>query len=353
MSKSSGKQWIDDRIAELPAAIAETLRTTALQSRSCLSVETVRSMGQWDVIGMGGSEGPARLCVAELNRRLCFARLVPTSRFLDPASDVRSSSGLIVFSQGLSPHARLALARAAEYQACVVVSARSADEVLACVPNEALASTFVESHPPAQESGSLLRVVGPACASVIALHLAWHLVGCSVHEQLQLRAQLAQVVHCYEHSVQPKPCDVEFLAENDPVMCLALGADYPSAHQFMWKWQETTCSILPPVVDALAFAHGPFQALFERAVTLVALQSGGAHAAVWQKLEQILVPARHRLVRLHSDWESPFSYFSYDAQFLRILSQVVSNRGLELSTWPGQGADQALYELGPPAFAES
>ena len=104
------------------------------------------------------------------------ARALPPSAFLGAPDPRAREAALVVFSQGLSPNARAALAHAGAYASAALVTSRDpagGDAVRA----EALAA-FVRAggrtlHLPVdRESGLLVRVVGPLLASAAAIELA-------------------------------------------------------------------------------------------------------------------------------------------------------------------------------------
>lgn len=326
-----------DRLGQIPGELTQVLERPLPNLRVLNEPPTT-----WDVVGLGASEGPARLFCSVANRSRLRASQVAPSEFLRRQSSTPPNHGLMLFSQGLSPHAKLALTQAPHYGETIVVTSKSEVEVLSHLPKEVHPTISVASHPAGQEQGGLLRIVGSTCAALMGLRLAQKL------GYLAPQISLERVVKLYEYgAVAVDERIVNVLVQSEPALCLAMSADLPSAHQLMWKWQEATCLRLPPAIDVLSFAHGPFQSIYDRTATIVALRSASTaqEDEVWARLNAILVPERHQVLQVTSPVDFPFSYFAHEATFLRHLAEVVVRRGVDLSSWPGQYADSPLYEL--------
>ncbi len=328
--------WLEERIARIPRALEDTL------SRPLPAFEASVDLS-WEVFGVGGSEGPARLMVACLQRHGIAARLASVSRFIDFRP--RERTGLIVFSQGLSPHARRVLSHANGFDVTWVFSACSPAEVLSRVGEQARRRVVVFGHAPKEEEGSLLRLVGPTCAAALGVRVVASLCGGVVSDDF---ADAVPALLAYYSDGQRGRGDSSWhlLEEIDPTFCLAAEEDLPFAHQAMWKWQEAMCAPLPPVIEAFSFAHGPFQAIYREPAVLLCVKGASQNRdEVWSRLQRILVPNRHRVVDLSAASTFPYSYFELDAKLSSLLSRLTQARALDPQDWPGKDADRALYDL--------
>jgi hypothetical protein len=63
------------------------------------------------------------------------------------------------------------------------------------------------------------------------------------------------------------------------------------------------------------------------------------------RLERLLVDGRHRLLRARASLPSPWCFFEHDAFVNALALELLGDRDLELSSWPGQGADGPLYDF--------
>lgn len=323
---------LDERVQAVPALLSELLSLSFEVSSDALRVKS------WDVVGVGASEAPARLAIRALWEAGLSARLVSISTFLGPPCPLASGRGLLIFSQGLSPNAQLALAQAKNYQESILVTAVTA----ASRPDRAqLVESFpgmVLRHPPEAERGTLVRLLGPPCAALVGLLLCAKLAS----KAPTWEGQLAKVPSLYKECLQlklPAP-------GIDPAVCLAVGEDAHFAPALMWKWQEALYTRLPVAVDVLAFVHGPLQALYNESSSLLLLcREGKEQQEIWERLGKILRQDRHRVVSLMASLPGPLAYFEYDALVSNMLVKEVALRGIDPRVWPAQGQDGALYSL--------
>jgi hypothetical protein len=283
------------------------------------------------VTGGGLSEGPARFLVALLRQRAGLsAEFVPQSEFavreLVPMGDT-----LVLFSQGLAPNARLPLPHASKFRRTVVFTS-----VTAPVPG--VRSVVL---PPLEENGLLLRIIGTA---VQCLAAAWAVNPLASEDHSALLAQVPDVYRVSTPSVSLVADD-----ELAPVAIIAAGRYAEYAFGLRWKLLEGLHVPDPPVWDVLQVAHGPFQQLFDRKLTLLALMRPDAphEAALVDRLESILRPDRHRLLRLPARLPSPYAWFEHDAQLDALVIDAVERCKIDLSQWPGKGMDGPLYGVAP------
>lgn len=309
---------------------------------------------RWLVTGVGASEGPARFLVHLLRRELdARARFAPLSAFLlEP--DAPPADVLVVFSQGLSPNARLALERAGAYEAALLVTGLEPDEdAPPGAPARALADyrrrgLLVWRHPPASEEGLFLRVQGPAAATLAAYLLAERLAppaGLHSGGPAALARALAAASSAAGEG-HGAPTD-EPLDPTCPLAFVGAGEGTAAvAHGLRWKFLEGLGSPEPPCWDALQIAHGPLQQFFPGPITLLALEPPGPAAGLFDRLASVLERPRHRLIRLRSPVPGPLAFFAFDALCNDLLLRSLARSTRDLSEWPARGRDGALYELG-------
>src|SRR5262249_55409427 len=142
-----------------------------------------RSGDQIVTTGVGSSAAHARLLASALTELGAPARFASLGALLAPPTRGARESVLIVFSQGLSPNARVALAHPAEWRSvCLVTSAslphaRGSDAPDIRERREALSKlraggVRVVTHAGGEEYGTLLRVVGPMIGYAAVLRIA-------------------------------------------------------------------------------------------------------------------------------------------------------------------------------------
>ncbi len=361
---------LHERIRSLDALLQQTLDSWSWPV----------SLQQGPVIcsGAGGSEGPARYLAARLAGQGRAARFLPLTAFEQAAGTVHRAAAkgsLVVFSQGLSRNARIALARHAEYHQTVVLSALepAAEPNTANRPGAAdqeprrylrqLMTRGVQlvRHAPAQESGLLVRVVGPAIATLLAELLSApptqrDAVIAQCRRALTARKQLS---HLMTNAEAPTPpwlaAAKDWNSAPHHLALLTIGDYQPYAHGLRWKLLEGLGDRDPSVWDALQFAHGPLQAIYPQDASLLLLTNQQRPGGLAARLAAVLNPQRHPLRTLHATMPQPLSWFEHDAMLNELLLAALQQQPRDLANWPAKGNDAPLYEYAgttpPPSSA--
>jgi creatinine amidohydrolase len=331
--------------ATLRAALARAGRPLAgLAEPAPLAPFDARAARALRITGVGSSAAHARLLAALLCEELGLpARFVPLDAF-PLAADPRDV--LIVFSQALSPNAELALAGARGWQATLLVSAAAgSSDPQRRAKLEALrrAGVLQVESAGADEFGTLLRLEGPIAGYAAAFRLARSL-GLAAPPQLgRLPAAFASALQRgagLGAALAPRLLEGELLL-------LASGSYREATENLRLKLVEGLLRPLAPVCDPIEFAHGAFQALFERPATLLALMRPDAphEAERLARLRAMLDPTRHQLVTLAATLPGFFAIFEHEALVSALVLAAMEQAGIDPARWPGQGRDGPLYEL--------
>jgi hypothetical protein len=278
--------------------------------------------------GIGGSEGPARLLASLLQERGGAARFAPLSSFLGGSPGGRS---LVIFSQNLSPNAHLALAHCERHEGALLVTGLDVEHpALAPLAARGLA---VLTLPGEEEGGLLVRLVGPALAMLAAMRLA----GCAPAPTPGQLDQALREAAARGRQLGSLPAG--------PLALVASGVHTERCEGLRWRLLE---GLLRPAIslwDALSVAHGPFQGFHDHEQTLMLLETpeGGK---LGDRLEEMLRPERHRLLRLTSTLEQPWCLLEHLVQVDALMLATLEETPCPLSPWPGQGEDGPLYEIG-------
>lgn len=328
-----------DRFCSVPRALQMTLNQPLVLPKSSQErLVSARGAHGYDVTGVGASEFPARILVETLMAAGVRARFCPISTYAESVS-VPPRTSLVVFSQGLSPNARLPFRCVSAYKEIHLFTSvkEPCSSELARILRLCDGVYF---HLPESEAGTLLRVIGPACAALVALRFAALLIESVGLDPPGWTGQLSEVPIAYEKSsVPPAPLHSELSG------CLASGAVVPMAAALMWKWQEALYTRLPPLLDVLSFAHGPLQAFSGRETHLLALTSPGRDDFILN-LRAATAKERLHLRSLTATLEGPLALFEYDAQITALALQEMKARGISPGDWPGKATDGPLYEVG-------
>jgi hypothetical protein len=332
MSKTDRAQASIDRFAERVASVPDALRLAA-------AVELPTWEGEKPALvvttGIGASEGPARLLAATLCDGGLRARFVPLMNFAlhPPTADL-----LVVFSQNLSPNARLALTEAHQFKARWLVTslgfepgASTRESLMPVMRARGILPIVV---PPAQEDGMLVRMIGPTVASLIALRLA-----------LELGAQQLRDVPLEAAAEAYLAANVREVFDGSPIALVAAGVSIDSLVAARCKILETLLGPEPSVWDVLQIAHGPLQAFHPRSQTVVVCSVPSATGLV-DRLRATLVPERHRVIHAASRFDHVLSHFEHTAVIDACLLATLRRTPRNLFDWPAREGDAPLYDLG-------
>lgn len=338
--------------AELRARLAQVVpELAALAARGLPGAVSPTSGASYAVTGVGGSAGPARLLVATLRALGLRARFVPLSAFVQGdaagAAGAAGQSGeageaLCVFSQGLSPNARVALASASSFASASLFTSAPASSPL--LEGFVARGGRVLTLAPAEESGTLLRVVGPPVAMLAAVLFAHEVAGAPLPA-----AALAALPSELEAAAAGARAAIAAL----PRFALAAGTRVAFVTSgeagergldcgLGLKWVEGLGVDEPPTWDVLEIAHGPFHAFYTETRLLVTL----GDSALYDRLEAMLVPERHALLRLPTRADAPLARLALEPAVNELLIAAFERAPRNLAEWPSKGLDAPLYAIG-------
>ena len=304
--------------------------------------------------GVGSSGAHARALAEWLSDLGLDARYLPPSAFPEAHEAAHRDDLLIGFSQGLSPNARLALHRPDAWrQLLVVTSTKPSDEDDRGRFARQLVNAgagWVDSGA-SDEFGTLVRVLGPSTA----YWAAWRIAVAFGAEQGPGAAAMADAVERAAERAQNLGAARADALAGLPVWWVAPGAAVLAADNLRLKWLEGLLRDVPPVVDLLDFAHGPFQALHDREAVVVTLlpRHDPLTRERLDRLDSLLDPGRHQRIALEAELDHPLSIVEYEAGANQLLLAALEVSDIDPSDWPGRGADPALYELGSDRAVQS
>lgn len=374
-----------DALQQVPGSDAQPAQTLALQARRA-DLRWAQGMApgrRFVTTGVGTSEGPARLLAHLLSTHAgADARFVPLSALAEAAARAGAAappgalslggadSVLVVFSQGLSPNAQLALAPAARFAALLVyTSVPETDPRVRGLRDRGAVVTVIPPVGPEGEDRLFLRVLGPAAAQLAAVQLADAI---AARRGVTARLPIAQAVQAAQAAPQRAQAAIaQFAAElirserltatelqqgglgalwqRHPALGLALitsGGYGEHCLGLRWKFLEGAGLSEPSVWDVLQVAHGPFQQTFHRPLLLCALSCADAplEPALLARLAAML-PPHHLFLQLPVASSGPLSLLAHDTACNELLLSVLRGRDWDLLDWPGRHCDGPLYSL--------
>ncbi len=296
-----------------------------------------------DVAGIGGSEGPARFLTAVLAELCVPSTYRPVTHFLERRDTKRRV--LVVFSQGLSPNARLMLFRASDYARTLLVTTESSIQGEIGTELREKGVTILPLEVPF-EPRALVRLTGPTLFRALA-----YLLGLELGKQLgrpepSFAVSPRELAFAYQAS-QGQGRELSRLLPENGLEGLIVGEPIVDLVQVeAAKWREALWCAPPPVFDALGFAHGPLQTLQEGDAPLLVVHGAGARGlSLFARVRACLELAGRRSVSVPLSLPAPLSALEVDAVISEILLERMPDRPEQ---WPGQGWDGPLYGLEDP-----
>ena len=178
----SGHQLLASRLAQIPAVLAQMLARPPAPLQPATLAAT-----HFIVTGTGSSEAHARYLAMLLNLHTGrTASYLPLSGFTAAHREAFAGRTLVVFSQGVSPNAQIALNRHREFARTVLFSATTPGVAAAAGKPDraALLRQLLDAggelvvFPLAEEYTTLIRFVGPMAGYLACLQFTAQLAGC-------------------------------------------------------------------------------------------------------------------------------------------------------------------------------
>ena len=295
--------------------------------------------------GIGSSSAHARY-LAWLLQKYCGlpARDVSSGVFLAAPGEEAREQALVVFSQGLSPNARLPLSFTARFGCTVLVTAAGAEhgERARALRRFEEAGVFVVPIPVDPEYDVLLRLAGPAAGYAVALRLAAH---CGNIPQID-SASAADAVKNAASRAGAILAGADERVFSDPITFLATEGYGALALNLCAKVMEGMFLAAPASVDVLEFAHGWLQEASGKRRTFIGLARQALHeAAAFARVRAVLEP-QHQWLEFKALLAEPFHIFEHEAGLNVLVLNAIARRHLDQREWPGKGQDRPLYSIG-------
>ena len=334
----AGHNLLRERIAAIPDALR------GLPPLVPLPIQ-VSGAQEFVVTGVGSSAAHARYLAALLRTYGVRAEAVPVSCFLAPFGS--REQVLIVFSQGLSPNARLALADIPRWRHVIVVTASHEQAALERLRN---AGATIITSGGESEFGTLIRVIGPMAGYLVALRLAAALGG---HPTPNLDLDLDDLCRCLADATQRSEAtiaaiDVQRLRHHLAFVTCGTYAELVSNLQY--KVLEGMLLPAPGVWDLFHLAHGPLQQAFDGEATFLALTRPDAvgEQTLLGRFQQTLDLARHQVIELAATLPGPLAIFEHETMLNALVLHYIAANHIDQVDWPGRGKDTPLYKLDAP-----
>jgi len=347
-----GHALLAKRLAQIPGVLGGMLA----RGPAPLKPATLAST-HFIVTGTGSSEAHARYLTMLLNLHTQrAAAYLPLSGFTARLQPAFAGKTLVVFSQGVSPNAQIALRRRSDFSHTVLFTATTPATALDAGKKDraALLQALLDEggelveFPLAEEFTTLVRFVGPMAGYLACLQFTAQLAGCRF--KIPATADILRLL-----DAQPPAALLDAML-NTPTR-FAAGFSLVTAAPISEFAQNLACKFMegvfwpcPPISDFLQFAHGPFQQTTAHPHPVVILQGDAPVEAelVGRSLAMLREVGLDAYV-VRVDAPPLISIFGFEAALNRLVFALMTRFGIDQVNWPGKGRDDQLYGFCPDA----
>ncbi|EIP98611.1 putative phosphosugar isomerase [Opitutaceae bacterium TAV1] len=347
-----GHDLLAHRLAQIPAVLAGMID----RGQTPLKPATLGAH-RFIITGTGSSEAHARYLTMLVNLHTDrAAAYLPLSGFVDLRRDAFAGKTLVVFSQGVSPNAQIALNRRKDFAHCVLFTATTPDAALAAGKRDraALLRSLLDDggerveFPLAEEYTTLIRFVGPVAGYLAALQFVAQLAGC------RFPPPSADVIlPLLDAPAPPALLDAMLrlpsaFSQGFNIVTAAPISDF--AQNLACKFMEGLFWPCPPISDFLQFAHGPFQQMNAHPKPVIILQGDSpAEADLVDRSVRMLGEVGLSAFVVQVNAPPLYSIFGFEAALNALVFAVMRHLRVDQVNWPGKGRDDLLYGFCPDA----
>ena len=312
--------------------------------------------------GLGSSEAHARYLVWLLNRFTDIpAEFLPTGALLNPDPGCRRQDRtLVVFSQGLSAHARIALGCRGAFARTVLFTAASREGLIRsgkqdraqCLEALVQEGAEVIRFPLEDEYTLLIRVVGPALGFLAARLWVGGLSGGTLSGDPQMVGAEAAQAFCTGWSagrVAWPRMESDAFGRGFALLASPDLSEY--LQNLAFKFVEGLFRPAPTLQELLQFAHGPSQHLNAAPRPVVVLhRAGEIEGDQLRRIRELCLSASLTCHDTGSGLVSRTDLLVFEAEglFVEPLLEGVEREGVDQVAWPGRGLDGPLYDYSGP-----
>lgn len=334
------------RLEQIPGEIAGVLVRGQPQLRP-----NTRASDRFLVTGTGSSEAHARYFCYLINLYTDrLATYLPLSSFLHIDESMTRNRTLVVFSQGVSPNAQIALRRHLEFAHTVLFTSTTPHQAREAGKHDRadLISDIVEQggdivyFPLGEEYTTLIRFVGPMCGYLACLQFVSQLSGCTF--EMPGPGHLLPLLDLLppQDLLQDMLTRPELFQRGFNLICAAPISDF--SQNLACKFMEGLFWNCPQISDFLQFAHGPFQQSTAAPRPVVILQGPlSVETELVRRSREMLNSVKLPSYVVEVNCPPLYSIIGFEAIFNILIMKAMIHYGIDQINWPGKGRDDQLY----------
>lgn len=346
----TGIELLKQRIDEIPKNIIKML-AKPIKTKLPVSAE------HFIVTGTGCSEAHAKFFVSLINeytpRRAFFS---PLSAFYNPIKEQKNSI-LVVFSQGLSPNAIMAVNQGDRFAHTILFTSTTLEGTVKSGKNirintmkKLLENKQTIVHFPIEnEYGIFLRVIGPMAGYLAAIQFiesVWPKV-IPACEQSLLLTELEEAILRIPVSVPTSY--TETLRHGSLILAISPISQY--AQNLSHKILEGLFFQAPKIIDYFSFAHGPFQILMKHSRPIfIFCGNTPAEEKLYEKSRNLISHTPSLVWKVSTQLPQPWSILGFEAMMNAFLVKALEVHPVNQKEWPGKDLDGSMYDIHEPLY---
>ncbi len=302
------------------------------------------------ITGLGSSAAHAQFLLFYLQAAGFSARYCPITQFFHGEVDLEGHT-LIVFSQGLSSNAQIALGQRHQAEGLVLFTSSTMEglktagkpDCVALLQSLLAEGAHIVSYPLEDEYTLFVRVVGPLCGFGAVIRY--------LHDQEIVRFEMPSGETLHQLMELAVTDAAAFDLEGLPIP--DLGFDFvfgdPLFHfgqNLSLKWVEGAFMEPPACIDAFDFSHGFFQLRTTRPKPVWLLSSESESGEpLDEALTALFESGELPGYFLKAPVTAPWSIFYFECFFNALLVRYIVEYQIDQINWPGKGLDGPMYKL--------
>jgi hypothetical protein len=354
-SPDLGHEILKDRLEQCPNIIKKMLEHPIK-----LRCSNTFDSSHFVATGTGSSEAHAKFFVYLINQYThSFAEFKPLSAFSGKSVKAPEKKTLVIFSQGLSPNAQIALAYSSQFHQTVLFTsttiegANKAGKLGAVKILQQLldGGNEIIYFPIENEYRVLIRLIGPLAGYLACLQFLENFSPNCLPE-----CDPQKILTSLENaSLQVKDAPIQAILSEGHKGIKILNT-YPFCEfgqNLAYKFLEGLYWPMPAIWDYLQFSHGPFQQCFLDKSSIIILHGNTPTEADYLKRALKMLNLRSGSIWIVKS-ELPVCYriLEYEMVLNHFLIQACISLKINQIDWPGKGFESSLYDMSPSLVKE-
>lgn len=344
-------EFLKARLEQCPTVITNMLNNPLKLTRDRTFDST-----HFVVTGTGSSESHAKFFTYLINNySRAFAEFNRLSAFSENIIPETQDKTLVIFSQGLSPNAQLALARYPQFRHTILFTSttvngasKAGKKAQAEILQRLLkAGNEVVYFPIEDEYTVLIRLIGPLAGYLICLQFLENFSSGRLPE-----CGTAQLLASLENAAllsTDAPTQAILSEGRKGIHLLSIAPFSDFGQNLAYKFLEGLYWPMPSFWDYLQFSHGPFQQWqIDKSPIIILHGDTRTEEDYLERILKMLNPQSVPLWIIKSNLPTCYRILQYEMVLNYFIVHAINELKVNQIDWPGKGLDGPLYEISQP-----